>query len=255
MSDNISNQSKSLILKIAQSFNRKISQFFFILINQKNAGSIGALAGLAIALIFIVKLLSLPRGRPRRSDRVKRRELSSRNEVDSRSKNLNFTESPAELDLGKIVKMKLNGGRKMTIQLLGAILEETSIEELQKQATIKLSSLKALVEISQTCDVYLMETVLDDESEERILMALENAGLFLTRSLSKEKVLFCSTDIGRSSFVRQLEPDWHVDSNLEVVSQLARFIRNQLHISQIDTGSIGPNVFTSPSLEQYFSCL
>lgn len=35
------------------------------------------------------------------------------------------------------------------------------------------------------------------------------------------QVLFCSTENGRSSFVRQLEPDWHIDSNPEIVTQLA----------------------------------
>ena len=34
------------------------------------------------------------------------------------------------------------------------------------------------------------------------------------------QVLFCSTDVGRTSFVRQLEADWHIDSNLEIISQL-----------------------------------
>jgi hypothetical protein len=35
------------------------------------------------------------------------------------------------------------------------------------------------------------------------------------------QVLFCSTENGRTSFVRQLEPDWHIDSNPEIVTQLA----------------------------------
>lgn len=35
------------------------------------------------------------------------------------------------------------------------------------------------------------------------------------------QVLFCSTETGRSSFVRQLEPDWHIDTNPEVLFQLA----------------------------------
>jgi hypothetical protein len=35
------------------------------------------------------------------------------------------------------------------------------------------------------------------------------------------QVLFSSTENGRSSFVRQLEPDWHIDTNQEIVSQLA----------------------------------
>lgn len=37
----------------------------------------------------------------------------------------------------------------------------------------------------------------------------------------RSQVLFCSTEIGRTSFVRQLEPDWHIDSNSEITSQLA----------------------------------
>ncbi|ONK79794.1 uncharacterized protein A4U43_C01F10140 [Asparagus officinalis] len=99
----------------------------------------------------------------------------------------------------------------MTCQLLGVILEERSPEELQKQAIVKPSVLEVLQEISKICD----------ESEERVLLALDGAGLFATGALTKDRVLFCSTDMGRSSFVRQLEPDWHVDSNLEIVSQLA----------------------------------
>jgi hypothetical protein len=35
------------------------------------------------------------------------------------------------------------------------------------------------------------------------------------------QVLFCSTETGRSSFVRQLEPDWHIDTNPEILFQLA----------------------------------
>lgn len=37
----------------------------------------------------------------------------------------------------------------------------------------------------------------------------------------KLQVLFCSKEVGRTSFVRQLEPDWHIDSNREISSQLA----------------------------------
>ena len=39
--------------------------------------------------------------------------------------------------------------------------------------------------------------------------------------MSNLQVLFCSTENGRSSFVRQLEPDWHIDSNPEIIFQLA----------------------------------
>lgn len=49
--------------------------------------------------------------------------------------------------------------------------------------------------------------------------------LFWSRSMfcywTISQVLFCSTDIGRKSFVRQLEADWHIDTNLEIISQLS----------------------------------
>ncbi|KAK1320141.1 Peroxisome biogenesis protein 22 [Acorus calamus] len=153
-----------------------------------------------------------------------------------------------------MVWKKLNGGRRVTCQLLGIILVENSPEELQKHATVRLSVVDILVEICRTCDLYLMERILDDESEERVLLALENAGLFANGGLMRDKVLFCSTENGRSSFVRQIEPDWHIDTNLEIVFQLSRFIRHQLHISPNPLDGITSNVFTSTSLDQYFSC-
>lgn len=81
---------------------------------------------------------------------------------------------------------------QMTCQLLGVILEEKSPEELQvyswlylnlfflknlvwvnwiytlflqKHATVRPSVVEILLEITKYCDLYLMETVLDDESE------------------------------------------------------------------------------------------
>ncbi|KAK6141163.1 hypothetical protein DH2020_025081 [Rehmannia glutinosa] len=120
---------------------------------------------------------------------------------------------------------------QVTCRLVGVILEESSPEELQKQATVKSSVLEVLLEITKFCDLYLMERVLDDESEitnwldefvqKKVLTALEDAGVFTSGGLVKDKVLFCSTENGRTSFVRQLEPDWHIDSNPEIITQLA----------------------------------
>lgn len=48
------------------------------------------------------------------------------------------------------------------------------------------------------------------------------------------QVLFCNTENGRSSFVRQLEPDWHIDTNPEIISQLAVcYLRSSLLKRQI----------------------
>jgi hypothetical protein len=105
------------------------------------------------------------------------------------------------------------------------------------------------------------------------------------------QVLFCSTENGRTSFVRQLEPDWHIDTNPEIIFQLSvyscylscyffkllysdvyahfhgchlnylfiywlqRFIKYQLHISPTRSERAASNVFNSPSLEQFFGCV
>ncbi|PKU70110.1 Peroxisome biogenesis protein 22 [Dendrobium catenatum] len=100
-----------------------------------------------------------------------------------------------------------------------------------------------------------MERVLDDESGERVLLALKDAGLFTSGGLNSEKVLFCSTENGRISFVRQLEPDWHIDTNPDIIHQLARFIKYQLHISPTRIERAAPNVFSATCLEHFFGIL
>ncbi|XP_047150427.1 peroxisome biogenesis protein 22 isoform X2 [Vigna umbellata] len=235
--------------------------------------SFGAVAGLAVAIVFTWRLLRSPSGTQRRQQ--KRQGASSSNPGVATHSNLSAVPSnacspsddsraqnvvdeffqPDKPTLGQIVRQKLSEGRKVTCRLLGVILEESSPEELQKQVTVKSSVLEVLLEITKFCDLYLMERVLDDESEKRVLVALEEAGIFTSGGLVKDKVLFCSTENGRSSFVRQLEPDWHIDSNPEIVSQLARFIKYQLHVSPYKAERTAANVFSAPSLEQFFGSI
>ncbi|KAG4985722.1 hypothetical protein JHK82_033329 [Glycine max] len=152
--------------------------------------------------------------------------------------------------LGDEVEIWSKGMVMVTCRHLGVILEKSNTEELQvKQATIRSSVLEVLLEITKFCDLYLMDRVLDDESEKRVLVVLEDVEIFTSGGLVKDKVLFCSTENGRSSFVRQLEPDWHIDSNPEIISQLARFIKYQLHVSPFRTERTAANIFSAPSLE------
>ncbi|EEC78070.1 hypothetical protein OsI_17536 [Oryza sativa Indica Group] len=134
-----------------------------------------------------------------------------------------------QLTLEQLVRHKLSEGRRVTCRLLGVILEETTPEELQNHVTVRPSVLEVLLEIAKFCDVYLMERILDDESGEKVLSALSEAGLFTNSGLIKDKVLFCSTENGRTSFVRQLEPDWHIDTSPEIVHQLAVSSSKQWH--------------------------
>ncbi|XP_019413398.1 PREDICTED: peroxisome biogenesis protein 22-like isoform X2 [Lupinus angustifolius] len=269
---------------MADSFKEELSQLIkrltlkisnlFISLRNLDTQSIGAVAGLAVAIFFSWRLLRSPGGAQRRQR--KRQSTTSASPGVSAQSNVSVAPSgvcspsddsraqnvvdeffqPVKPTLGQVVRQRLNEGRKVTCRLLGVILEESSPEELQvKGATVRSSVLEVLLEITKFCDLYLMERVLDDESEKRVLVALEDAGVFTSGGLVKDKVLFCSTENGRSSFVRQLEPDWHIDSNPDVISQLARFIKYQLHVSPLRTEKTAANVLSAPSLEQFFGSM
>ncbi|KAH0855125.1 hypothetical protein HID58_020468, partial [Brassica napus] len=244
---------RSIIKRLSAYVTFKMSTIFSTSIRNLDSRSVGAIAGLAVAVIFTWRALRNNRGASKRQPkrRMQPAEASQSNPA-SNPPDVSASHEDNGPTLGQIVRQKLSEGRKVTCRLLGVILEESSPEELQKQATVRSSVLEVLLEITKYSDLYLMERVLDDESEAKVLQALETAGVFTSGGLVKDKVLFCSTEIGRTSFVRQLEPDWHIDTNPEISTQLARFIKYQLHVSAVKPERTAPNVFTSQSMEQFF---
>ncbi|KAK1685590.1 hypothetical protein QYE76_046438 [Lolium multiflorum] len=259
-----------LVRRLVDALARYSDRLPFDLDRQK-LRSLTTLAAIAITLVFAWKLLRAPQEQPRRP---RRRVAPSPSNTSSRSRQgaltgtdacssadsraheaINQLFQPVNLTLEQLVRHKLSEGRRVTCRLLGVILEETTPEELQNHVTVRPSVLEVLLEIAKFCDVYLMERILDDESGEKVLSALSEAGLFTSGGLVRDKVLFCSTENGRTSFVRQLEPDWHIDSSSEIVHQLSRFIKYQLHISPQQTERAAANIFSSTSLEQFFGGL
>uniref|UniRef100_A0A7N0ZV25 Peroxisome biogenesis protein 22 n=1 Tax=Kalanchoe fedtschenkoi TaxID=63787 RepID=A0A7N0ZV25_KALFE len=262
-----------LIKKFGAYIAVKLSNLFPISSHNLDSRSVGAIAGFALAVVFTWRLFRSPGETQRRQPKRQGPSSSSSvaaahspaplappvtqpSEEEQQVQNVvdDFFQ-PVKPTLGQIVRQKLSEGRKVTCRLLGVILEESTPEELQKQATIRSSVLEVLLEITKYCDLYLMERVLDDDSERNVIMALTDAGIFTSGGLVKDKVLFCSTENGRSSFVRQLEPDWHIDSNPEIIFQLARFIKYQLYVSASKPERAASNVFSSPSLEHFFGCV
>ncbi|KAL6843992.1 hypothetical protein ACP4OV_025665 [Aristida adscensionis] len=226
-----------LVRRLVDALARYSDRLPFDLDRQK-LRSLTTLAAIAITLLFAWKLLRAPQEQPRRP---RRRAAPSSSNTSNRSRPGGLTSTdvcsssadstaheavnqlfqPVNLTLEQLVRHKLSEGRRVTCRLLGVILEETTPEELQSHVTVRPSVVEVLLEIAKFCDVYLMEQILDDESGEKVLSALTEAGLFASGGLMKDKVLFCSTENGRTSFVRQLEPDWHIDTSPEIVHQLA----------------------------------
>ncbi|KAL1817537.1 hypothetical protein DCAR_0521991 [Daucus carota subsp. sativus] len=267
----MADHSKDDIFQLIKKFGAFLTLKFNNLFHNLDSRSIGAIAGLAVAILFTWRLLRSPSEPQRRQPKRETTAPSSSgptnhsnpNQIssgvssqDSGAQNvIDEFFQPVKPTLGQIVKQRLSEGRKVTCRLLGVILEESTPEELQKQATVRSSVLEVLLEITKYCDLYLMERVLDDESEKKVLAALEDAGIFTSGGLIKDKVLFCSTETGRTSFVRQLEPDWHIDTNPEIIHQLSRFIRYQLQIASVKPERSAGNILSSPSLEEFFGCV
>ncbi|KAI7988801.1 Peroxisome biogenesis protein 22 [Camellia lanceoleosa] len=115
----------------------------------RDTQSIGALAGLAIAIVFTWRLLRSTSAAQRRQPKRQATNPSSSGVVSTHSNaNLTFSRDlssedsraqnvideffqPIKPTLGQIVRQKLSEGRKVTCWLLGVVLKETSPEELQ----------------------------------------------------------------------------------------------------------------------------
>ncbi|KAJ0983253.1 hypothetical protein J5N97_011508 [Dioscorea zingiberensis] len=231
--------------------------------------SIATVVILAVSIAFAWKFLKAPTYR-RRRQRQPPDQLPALSDVTSHSRTMvqgpeAFSSAgdsrvqdvvddffqPVKLTVPQLVRQKFCEGHKVTCRLLGVVLEETNPDDLQKNVTVRSSVLEVLLEMTKCCDLYLMERILDDESGERVISALNDAGIFTSGGFVSDKVLFCSTENGHVSFVRQLEPDWHIDTNFEIVSQLARFIKYQLHISLTRPDRSASNVFSSTCLEGF----
>lgn len=271
MGDSIAEELVQLLRGINATLTVKLSHLLGFMFRNKNASSIGAAAGLAIALWWTWKCWRMPgaRASPRSDKRDGAASSASSMEPPGASSTAVATsitqatqrgsaaaaivEQTGDLTVAQIVRRQLNGGRKMTCQLLGVILEESSPEELLHHAVVRPAVVDVLLEIARTVDLYLVARVADDASEAVVMNALDAIGLFSEAKFNREKVLFCSTETGRTSFVRQLEPDWHVDTLRDINSGLAPFVRQQLHISPPGASPIAANVYIVESLDQYFS--
>lgn len=74
-------------------------------------------------------------------------------------------------------------------------------------------------EVLKTANVYVLAHVIDDIGEATVRGALEAGGLVgpSAGQIPPHRVLFCSTLEGKTSIVRQLEPELHIDGHPQTV--------------------------------------
>eukprot|EP00189_Rhodosorus_marinus_P012385 CAMPEP_0184745874 /NCGR_PEP_ID=MMETSP0315-20130426/8529_1 /TAXON_ID=101924 /ORGANISM="Rhodosorus marinus, Strain UTEX LB 2760" /LENGTH=228 /DNA_ID=CAMNT_0027218245 /DNA_START=35 /DNA_END=721 /DNA_ORIENTATION=+ len=101
----------------------------------------------------------------------------------------------------------------------------------QKKLFLNPECVPWLEHLATNSDLYLIVYVEDDEAETMVRKALEEAELYEC-GLNPYKVVFCETIPGRISAVRQIEPQLHVDSDRDVISDLSRFIPAVAHVNQ-----------------------
>ena len=105
-------------------------------------------------------------------------------------------------------------------------MEERKYEELSDGATLLPDAVAALRIAALHAEVFLLCQVADDVGEAAVRGALEFCGMLGPEKdqIRPQRLLFCSTSVGKASLVRQLEPDAHIDGNTTTVSCSIRFI-------------------------------
>lgn len=255
------------VMSVARSISIKLSHILELFVRYKHASSIGAIAGFVIAVFCTWRFLKAYRSRSKKPPKAKDRSPplspgdatagtstgASQSITHAKKRGGVALQPPEQLTLEALVRRQLNGGRKMTLQLLGVVLEEREPHQLQGGCHVRMGAVEALREISRTCDLYLLAQVLDDDMQASVLSALESSGILAPGGVSPTHVLFCGTDIGVKSFVRQIEPEWHVDSSEQRLVDLSRFVRHELFVTP-DSGNGGmpKNVVTTSTFERYF---
>lgn len=80
--------------------------------------------------------------------------------------------------------------------------------------------------------MYLIAHVADDIGQAVVTGALEAADLLGSspQHLPPQRLLFCSTQTGKQSMVRQIEPELHIDADPTTLEDLRRFVPQLLWV-------------------------
>ncbi|KAF1329824.1 hypothetical protein FI667_g5640, partial [Globisporangium splendens] len=129
-----------------------------------------------------------------------------------------------------------HGARTITI-CVDSLLRE---KESDRIAWITEDTPSVLADLLQIADVYLLCVVADEKNKammERIrsfLLTSHPALAFddkTNRGLKTHKILFCTTTIGKIAFVRQIEPQFHVEVDKIAVRDLEKHVPRIVHVT------------------------
>ncbi|GMH37272.1 hypothetical protein BSKO_05145 [Bryopsis sp. KO-2023] len=143
------------------------------------------------------------------------------------------------------LRSQLSGIKTITMSVPGVLLEQWDPSQLEEEATVRPDAAEIVKEMASCMNTYLMSQVSSDIGEAVVRGALEAAGVIGKgpRQVPPHHLILCDTLKGKVAVVRQIEPELHVDGDHNTVSELQRFIPQQLHIFRkggaLATGSKG----------------
>lgn len=111
-----------------------------------------------------------------------------------------------------------------------------------------------LKRFAKIAELYFIVWVDSDGGEGEVRNALREAGVF-SAGMDERKVVFCETEGGRVSVVRQLEPQLHIDGREGVVVALQRFIKYVAVVGEdvrAEGGATGANVLRYKGLDGFW---
>eukprot|EP01024_Parvocaulis_polyphysoides_P023949 TRINITY_DN2202_c0_g1_i3.p1 TRINITY_DN2202_c0_g1~~TRINITY_DN2202_c0_g1_i3.p1 ORF type:complete len:259 (-),score=26.51 TRINITY_DN2202_c0_g1_i3:191-967(-) len=159
--------------------------------------------------------------------------------------------------IARLIRQRLHGQvRRVTVSTLGVVLEEKDPMDILRGSGVVDGITEIIQEMMKVCDVYLINQVVDNLSEELIMNTLESSGLIGTGQgqFPAHKILFCSKPEGKIAMARQLESELHIDNDPVVIHELGRFLPRVLLIDSEGKPPIPGtrNIWGAKSLREYF---
>lgn len=131
----------------------------------------------------------------------------------------------------------LRSAHLVTICAMGVLLRETKPDQMEESATFRHETLEPLLQLLQGgVRIVVIAQVKSAVGETAVEAAMEEAGLigFNSNQLPPHRLLKCFTKGGKESMVRQLEPDVHLEADLQDALDVKRFVKKVVLLDSSD---------------------